>query len=97
CWGTPQEPADPPCSSRLRRARRERPGDCGAAEKWDEAPPPHGAYPKAKDHGRSIAGRMKQSRRFRVVVAATKVGLVAPKLVPGHSSPLRKTGPGPVV
>src|SRR5437016_4957510 len=41
----------------LLRARRERP-DCRrtAAEKRDEFPPPHGAYPKAKDHGLSIAG-----------------------------------------
>src|SRR5215471_12614311 len=27
-----------------------------AAEKRDEFPPPHGAYPTAKDHRRSIAG-----------------------------------------
>src|SRR5262245_17904424 len=41
---------------RLLRARRERPSYRRAAEKCDEFPPPHGAYPKAKDHGRSIAG-----------------------------------------
>src|SRR5262249_29723535 len=29
--------------------------DCRAADKCDEFPPPHGADPKAKDHGRSIA------------------------------------------
>jgi hypothetical protein len=35
---------------RLLPTRRERP--CGySAEKCDEVPPPHGAYPKAKDHG----------------------------------------------
>src|SRR5262249_2178343 len=34
----------------LLRARRERP--CRrAADNGDEFPPPHGAYPKAKDHG----------------------------------------------
>src|SRR5262249_47770338 len=36
--------------------RRARPCGYSAAEKCDEVPPPHGAYPKAKDHGRSIAG-----------------------------------------
>src|SRR5215471_7575451 len=41
---------------RLLRARRERPSRYTAADKCDEFPPPHGAYPKAKDHGRSIAG-----------------------------------------
>src|SRR5262249_60806941 len=35
---------------------RERPSGYSAAEKCDKVPPPHGAYPKAKDHGRSIAG-----------------------------------------
>src|SRR6516162_2818975 len=40
---------------RLLRARRERPR-CHAAEQRDELAPPHGAYPKAKDHGLSIAG-----------------------------------------
>src|SRR5262249_9089355 len=41
---------------RLLRARHERPSGYTAAEKCDEFPPPHGAYPKAKDHGRTIAG-----------------------------------------
>src|SRR5262249_41368756 len=41
---------------RLLRVRGERPCYCRAAEKCDEFPPPHGAYPKAKDHGQSIAG-----------------------------------------
>src|SRR5262249_36838528 len=36
--------------------RRERPGRRRATNNDDEFPPPHGAYPKAKDHGRSIAG-----------------------------------------
>src|SRR5262249_17948466 len=35
---------------RLLRARRERPCGYSAAEKCDKVPPPHGAYPKAKDH-----------------------------------------------
>src|SRR5262249_4519782 len=41
-----------------RRPRRERPGRSRrrATGQPDELPPPHGAYPKAKDHGRSIAG-----------------------------------------
>src|SRR5262249_40862792 len=38
------------------RTRRERPSGYTAAEKCDEVPPPHGAYPKAKDQGGSIAG-----------------------------------------
>src|SRR5215470_3601953 len=42
--------------ARLLRARRERPCGYTAADKYDEFPPPHGAYPKAKDHGQSIAG-----------------------------------------
>src|SRR5262249_50299600 len=37
--------------TRLLRPRRERPCGYTAAEKCDEFPPPHGAYPKAKDHG----------------------------------------------
>src|SRR5262249_42292219 len=40
---------------RLLRARRERPSGYSAAEKCDEVPPPHGAYPKAKDHELIIA------------------------------------------
>src|SRR5262249_10900016 len=39
----------------LLRARRERPRGRRASKNGDEFPPPHG-YPKAKDHGRSIAG-----------------------------------------
>src|SRR5262245_34965077 len=41
---------------RLLRVRRDRPRGHRASDKRDELPPPHGAYPKAKDHGRSIAG-----------------------------------------
>ena len=37
------------------RICRERPARERAAEQRDELAPPHGAYPKAKDHGRSIA------------------------------------------
>src|SRR5262249_25966903 len=40
---------------RLLRARRERPSSRTTAEKRDEFPPPHGAYPKAKDHELIIA------------------------------------------
>src|SRR5262249_59501382 len=39
-----------------RRSRRERPRRRSAAEERDEVAPPHGSYPKAKDHGLSIAG-----------------------------------------
>src|SRR5262249_61588548 len=41
---------------RLLRARRRWPSRRTAAEKRDKFPPPHGAYPKAKDRGLSIAG-----------------------------------------
>src|SRR5215831_19606214 len=47
--------ADTPYALALLRARHERPCDCGAYQ-GDEIATPHGAYPKAKDHGRSIAG-----------------------------------------
>jgi hypothetical protein len=40
----------------LLRARRERPSGYTAADKCDEFSPPHGAYPTANDHRRSIAG-----------------------------------------
>src|SRR5262245_23267423 len=40
----------------LLRARSERPRGYTAAEKCDVFPPPHGADPKAKDHG-NIAGQ----------------------------------------
>src|SRR5262245_56692010 len=45
---------DPPY--RRLRPRRERPRGRRATSNGDEVPPPHGAYPKAKDHGLSIAG-----------------------------------------
>src|SRR5262245_2164759 len=48
---------------RLLRARRERPCRHTAAEKCDEFPPPHGAYPKAKDHGSTIAGQGRTSQQ----------------------------------
>src|SRR5262249_42600105 len=41
---------------RLPRARGERPHGCRATEEYDELPPPHGAYPKAKDRELTIAG-----------------------------------------
>jgi hypothetical protein len=40
----------------LLRTRRERPRGCRAAEQCEEVAPPHGAYPKAKDRGLTIAG-----------------------------------------
>src|SRR5262249_17394727 len=49
----------------LLRVRRERPSGYTAADKGDEVPPPHGAYPKAKDHGRSIAGQGRASQQKR--------------------------------
>src|SRR5262249_46354887 len=51
-----QEHADAPHPLPPLRARRRRPRDYPAAGEGDEFPPPHGAYPKAKDQGRSIAG-----------------------------------------
>src|SRR5262249_1572863 len=42
---------DPPHLVDLLRARRERPRGGRATNNCDEFPPPHGAYPKAKDHG----------------------------------------------
>jgi hypothetical protein len=50
------EHADAPHALALLRARCERPRGGRATNNGDEFPPPHGAYPKAKDHGRSIAG-----------------------------------------
>src|SRR5262249_41924489 len=50
------EEADGRQPSALLRVSRERPRGRPAADKCDEVPPPHGAYPKAKDHGLSIAG-----------------------------------------
>src|SRR5215470_15860203 len=54
--GESHQRADAPHPIRPLRARRERPRGYTAADKCDEFPPPHGAYPKAKDHGSSIAG-----------------------------------------
>src|SRR5262245_50673129 len=51
-----QQDTDAPHLLAVMRAALERPSGYTAAEKRDEFPPPHGAYPKAKDHGRSIAG-----------------------------------------
>src|SRR5262249_51370749 len=44
------------CFARRRSAQPERPSGHTAAQEPDEFSPSHGAYPKAKDHGRSIAG-----------------------------------------
>src|SRR5262249_13414599 len=59
------EHADAAHAIRLLPARRNRPSGYTAAEKCDEVPPPHGAYPKAKDHGSSI----KDSRSGRCIAA----------------------------
>src|SRR5262249_17311285 len=42
-------------ANRLLRIRRDRLGGQCAAEQRDKFPPPHGAYPKAKDHKLIIA------------------------------------------
>src|SRR5262245_34623057 len=47
--------ADEPHALALLRARRKRPSGYSVAEKCDEVPPPHGAYPKAKDRELIIA------------------------------------------
>jgi hypothetical protein len=49
--GLVRENTDFPQAARRLRARRERPERCRTTEHRDELAPPHGAYPKAKDHG----------------------------------------------
>src|SRR5262249_54356320 len=46
-------------------ARRERPSCRCTGEQCDELAPPHGAYPKARDHGLSIAGQARASHQKR--------------------------------
>jgi hypothetical protein len=53
--GQVHEHPDAPHALGLLRARDERPPDRRAAEKGDKFPPPHEAYPKAKDHDLIIA------------------------------------------
>jgi hypothetical protein len=53
--GRAHEHADATHALALLPARRERPSGYTAAEKRDEFPPPHGAYPKDKDHELIIA------------------------------------------
>src|SRR5262245_48983584 len=48
----------------LLRPRRDRPRR-RAAEQCDELAPPHGACPKARDHGLSIAGQARASQQKR--------------------------------
>src|SRR5262249_5236625 len=55
-FGEVHQHADPPRPLALLRACRERPHGCRATNNGDEFPPPHGADPKAKDYGLSIAG-----------------------------------------
>src|SRR5262249_22938216 len=50
-FGLRHEHANVPHPLGLLRACRERPSSYTAAEECDEFPPPHGADPKAKDHG----------------------------------------------
>jgi hypothetical protein len=57
--------ADAPHPLGLLRTRRERPSCRRAAEKHDESAPAHGAYPKARDHGLSIAGLARASQQKR--------------------------------
>src|SRR5262249_50711167 len=49
------EHANAPHPLTLLRARRQWPRRRATAEKCDEFPPPHGTYPKAKDHDLMIA------------------------------------------
>jgi len=56
--------ANAPYPLALLRVRRQRP-HCRAANKVDEFAPPHGAYPKARDHGLSIAGHADPSQQKR--------------------------------
>ena len=49
----------------LLRPRRERPRRSRTADKRDELPSPHGAFPTAKDHGLSIAGQDRASQQKR--------------------------------
>jgi hypothetical protein len=50
-------------ANRLLRIRRDGLiGQC-AAEQGDEIAPPHGAYPKARDHELSIAGQARASQQ----------------------------------
>src|SRR5262249_30990236 len=54
---------EPDYRHRRLRARGNRPCGYSAAEKCDDVPPPHGAYPKAKDHGSTIAGQGRTSQQ----------------------------------
>src|SRR5262245_30385492 len=53
--GKAHEHADPSHPGGLLRVCCERPRRCAAEEECDEFPPPHGAYPKAKDQKLIIA------------------------------------------
>src|SRR5207249_7407757 len=54
-----------PKAARRLRAERQRPSGRRTADERDELAPPHGAYPKANDHGLSIAGRDRASQQKR--------------------------------
>src|SRR5262249_30647164 len=64
---------------RLLRARRERPCGYTAADECDEVPPPHGADPKAKDHGLTIADQGGASQQE--AVTSVRCGSIAPQAI----------------
>ena len=73
---------------RLLRARSERPRGCRTAEERDERAPLHGAHPKARGHGASIAGQASASQQK----AATCVRLGSQKRRTSVSNAERKLG-----
>src|SRR5262249_1941640 len=64
---------------RLLRARRERPCGYTAADECYEVPPPHGADPKAKDHGLTIADQGGASQQE--AVTSVRCGSIAPRAI----------------
>jgi hypothetical protein len=66
---------------RLLRARRKRPSRYTAAEKCDEFPPPHGAYPKAKDHELIIAPCIFESFSLQIDIQNMHAGGIATRSV----------------
>src|SRR5262249_18176789 len=61
---------------RLLRACRERPCGRSAAEECNELASPHGAYPKARDHGPSIAARPVHRSKSGPLMTASGLGCV---------------------
>src|SRR5215471_12369125 len=66
----------------LLRRRRERPRRSRTADKRDELPSPHGAFPTAKDHGLSIAGQDRASQQKRP--AHVRFGSTATEAIDGR-------------